>query len=104
MRPRHPRRQRGDPVAAKSSSNRRAATRKTRVIEVQRHIIVRVRGLSAKINTTDCAWCTDQGICSVCASKAERVRASLARTAAKREARRRLSGRATGDDPKGAQG
>jgi hypothetical protein len=97
MRPTQQRRRRVDPVPVQSSPDKPGATHKWRAIKVQRHIIVRVGGLSAKINTTTCAWCTEQGICNVCAAKAERARASLARTAAKREARRQPSAGGTVD-------
>ncbi len=53
----------------------------------QRYIWVRVRGLEARIPTTFCLWCMDSGVCSVCAAKAAKARASLTKTADKRDAR-----------------
>ncbi len=58
-----------------------------------RAIIVRVSGLIARVEVGSCSWCAayDGPICSACASKADRARASLARTAAKRDARKLAS-------------
>ena len=57
-----------------------------------RAIIVRVSGLVARVEIGSCAWCAgygkDRAICSACGDKADRARASLRRTAAKRNTRR----------------
>jgi hypothetical protein len=57
-------------------------------ISVRRFILAQAGGLTARIETTLCPWCTDEAFCSACAAKADRASASLARTAAKRDARR----------------
>lgn len=56
---------------------------------VRRYIVVRVGGLEAQIPLSTCYWCgeQEQHICTLCYSRAERARASLARTVAKRDAR-----------------
>lgn len=54
---------------------------------VRSFINVRERGLSVQFETTNCYWCRGEWVCSACYSKSERVRASLRRTADKRDAR-----------------
>lgn len=54
----------------------------------RRNLVIRVSGLTARIPTGGCQWCTDEAVCSVCHSRANRARASLARTAAKRDSGR----------------
>lgn len=52
----------------------------------RRAIIVRVSGLVARVELGSCSWCAayDGPICSACGAKADRARASLTKTVAKR--------------------
>lgn len=58
-----------------------------RLLGVRRFILCRVQGLQVCLEVTHCIWCTDTAVCSACDRTADRIRTSLARTAAKRDAR-----------------
>lgn len=64
---------------------------------IRTFINVRVGGLMARLETTHCFWCRDRGVCGACYSTTERMRASLARTAAKRDSRAKATGQEGGD-------
>lgn len=52
-------------------------------------INVRAGGLKAQLETTNCSWCGNREyVCTACAATAGRMRLSLARTAAKCDARK----------------
>lgn len=55
-------------------------------IDVQKFLKVSHAGLIAEVNITNCRWCTDVAICSHHGEMANRIRKSLAKTAAKRSA------------------
>ena len=56
---------------------------------IRSYINVRAGGLKAQLETTHCGWCGGREyVCAACASTAGRMRLSLARTAAKRDARK----------------
>lgn len=48
------------------------------LVSLQRFIVVRVKGREVRIPTTDCQWCSDEGVCAVCSAKAEAARKHLA--------------------------
>lgn len=55
---------------------RRKAAREVR--SFRSFIIVRAAGRVVHIETTNCFWCNDKGVCSACHAKANKARESLA--------------------------
>lgn len=67
------------------------------VVSVRKFILVKAGGLEVRFERTHCYWCGHQEyICSACANCADRIRASLQRTAEKRQRRRAAIAKATG--------
>lgn len=63
------------------------------MIRTRTFINVRAGGLKAQLETTKCSWCGNrEWVCSACAATAGRMRLSLGRTAAKRDARKAAAG------------
>lgn len=47
------------------------------LVDLQSYILVHVGDVIARVNTTNCSWCSDKGICSACAAKANQERERL---------------------------
>lgn len=57
-------------------------------MSITRFIVCSHDGLCVRLNITNCFWCGERNaVCSVCNSNADRIRASLSHTTAKRRAR-----------------